>query len=109
MIKNLNPALGPGETKLRSKYIGPFRIIKVYPSSLVVVPWTENARLEEYYKDPDLFRYVHRGDIRPFHSRQVAVKDCKPYRAAVRLWHHNSLFLFVTFLTFSVAKIIENK
>ena len=83
LIKNLNPALGPGETKLRSKYIGPFRIIKVYPSSLVVVPWTENARLEEYYKDPDLFRYVHRGDIRPFHSRQVAVKDCKPYRAAV--------------------------
>ncbi len=83
LIKNLNPALGPGETNLRSKYIGPFRIIKVYPSSLVVVPWTENARLEEYYKDPDLFRYIHRGDIRPFHSRQVAVKDCKPYKATI--------------------------
>ncbi len=81
-VKNLNPTLGIGETKLKAKFIGPFRVIKAYPSSLVVIPWTENPRLEEYYKDPDLFRYNHRGDIRPFHTRQVSVKDCKPYRAA---------------------------
>ncbi len=81
VIKNQNPASGIGKMKLRTKYIGPFRIIKVYPASLVVVPWTENARLEEYYRDPDLFRYIHRGDIKPFHTRQVAVKDCKPYKA----------------------------
>ena len=61
-MKNLNPALGPGETKLRSKFIGPFRIIKVFPSSLVLVPWTANARLEEYYKYADLFRYIHRQE-----------------------------------------------
>jgi hypothetical protein len=84
LVKNLNPALGPGETKLRAKFIGPFRIIKVYPSSLVVVPWTENARLEEYYKDPNLFRYMHRGDIKPFYTKQVSARDCKPYRAVVK-------------------------
>jgi len=84
LVKNLNPALGPGETKLRARFIGPFRIIKVYPSSLVVVPWMENARLEEYYKDPNLFRYMHRGDLKPFYTKQVAVRDCKPYRAMVR-------------------------
>ncbi len=82
LVKNLNPILGIGETKLSAKFIGLFRVIKAYPSSLVVIPWTENSRLEEYYKDPDLFRYTHRGDIRPFHTRQVSVKDCKPYRAA---------------------------
>jgi hypothetical protein len=81
VIKNQNPASGIGKMKLRTKYIGPFRIIKVYPASLVVVPWTENARLEDYYRDPDLFRYIHRGDIKPFHTRQVAVRDCKPYKA----------------------------
>jgi len=84
LVKNLNPALGPGETKLRARYIGPFRIIKAYPSSLVVVPWTENARLEEYYKDPNLFRYMHRGDIKPFYTKQVSARDCKPYRAMVK-------------------------
>jgi hypothetical protein len=83
-VKNLNPALGPGETKLRARYIGPFRIIKAYPSSLVVVPWTENARLEEYYKDPNLFRYMHRGDIKPFYTKQVSARDCKPYKAMVK-------------------------
>ena len=83
LVKNLNPTLGPGETKLRAKFVGPYRIIKVYPSSLVVVPWTENARLEEYYKDPNLFRYMHRGDIKPFYTKQVAVGNCKPYKARV--------------------------
>src|SRR5574343_371003 len=37
LVKNLAPAPGPGMAKLRSKYLGPFRIIKVYPSSLVVI------------------------------------------------------------------------
>jgi hypothetical protein len=82
LVKNLNPILGIGKTKLRAKFIGPFSVIKAYPLSLVVIPWTENSRLEEYYKDPDLFRYMHRGSIRPFHTRQVSVKDCKPYKAA---------------------------
>jgi len=83
LVKNLNPTLGPGETKLRVKFVGPYRIIKVYSSSLVVVPWTENARLEEYYKDPNLFRYMHRGDMKPFYTKQVAVGNCKPYKAGV--------------------------
>ena len=46
LVKNLNPASGPGKAKLRAKYVGPFRVIKAYTSSLIVVPWTENSRLE---------------------------------------------------------------
>ena len=84
LIKNVNPASGPGKMKLRSKYIGPFRVIKVYLSSLIVVPWTQNARLEEYYRDPNVFRLMHRGDIKPFHTRQVAVKHCKPFKGEIK-------------------------
>ena len=79
LVKNKNPASGPGKKKLRSIYVGPFRVIKAYTSSLIVVPWTENIRLEEYQKEPDLFRLMHRGDIKPFHTRQVSVKHCKPF------------------------------
>ena len=83
LVKNNNPASGPGKMKLRAKYLGPFRIIKAYTSSLIVVPWTENSRLDEYYKDPDVFRLIHRGDIKPFYTRQVAVKHCKPFRGNI--------------------------
>ena len=79
LVKNKNPASGPGKKKLRSVYVGPFRVIKAYTSSLIVVPWTENSRLEEYYKDPDVFRLIHRGDIKPFYTRQVSVRHCKPF------------------------------
>jgi len=79
LIKNNNPALGPGNMKLRAKYVGPFRILKVYPSSLIVIPWTENEKLESYYRNPDIFRLMNRGDIRPFHTRMVSYKHCKPY------------------------------
>ena len=83
LVKNKNPASGPGKKKLRSVYVGPFRVIKAYTSSLIVVPWTENSRLEEYYKDPDIFRLIHRGDIKPFYTRQVSVKYCKPFRGKI--------------------------
>ena len=83
LVKNNNPASGPGKMKLRAKYIGPFRVIKAYTSSLIVVPWTENSRLDEYYRDPDVFRLIHRGDIKPFYTRQVAVKHCKPFRGKI--------------------------
>ena len=79
LVKNNNPASGPGKKKLRAIYVGPFRVLKSYVSSLIVIPWTENSRLEEYNKDPDLFRLMHRGDIKPFHTRQVSVKHCKPF------------------------------
>jgi hypothetical protein len=69
--------------KLRAKYVGPFRVIKAYTSSLIVVPWTENSRLDEYYKDPNIFRLIHRGDIKPFYTRQVAVKHCKPFKGDI--------------------------
>ena len=79
LVKNKAPASGPGKKKLRAIYIGPFRVLKVYEASLIVVPWTENSRLEEYYRDPDAFRLVHRGNIKPFFTRQVSVKHCKPF------------------------------
>ena len=83
LVKNLNPASGPGKAKLRAKYIGPFRVIKAYTSSLIVTPWTENSRLEEFYRDENLFRLMHRGDIKPFHTRQVSVKHCKPFKGDI--------------------------
>ena len=79
MVKNKNPADGPGQKKLRATYIGPFRVIKVYRSSLMVVPYSENSRLDEYYRDQNAFRILHKGDIPPFAVRQVSVKHCKPY------------------------------
>ena len=83
LVKNNGPASGPGKMKLRAKYLGPFRVIKAYTSSLIVVPWTENSRLDEYYKDPNIFRLIHRGDIRPFYTRQVSVKHCKPFKGKI--------------------------
>jgi len=80
MIKNLNPASGPGKMKLRARYLGPYRVLKVYPSSLAVIPWTENEKLEEYFRQPNIFRFINRGDIRPFHVKMVSIKHCKPYR-----------------------------
>jgi len=38
LVKNLAPA-AKGEKKLRAKYLGPYRILHVYPTSLVVIPW----------------------------------------------------------------------
>jgi len=41
VIKDLSPGEGPGKMKLRPKYIGPFRIIKVYPATLAIIPWSD--------------------------------------------------------------------
>ena len=83
MVKNLNPASGPGKLKLRAKYLGPFRVIKAYPSSLAVVPWSENARFEQHLRNRDMRKLITRGDVKPFHVRMVSVKHCKPYRGDV--------------------------
>ena len=98
LVKNNNPASGPGKMKLRSKYVGPFRVLKAYTSSLIVVPWTENTRLEEYSKSPDLFRLIHRGDIKPFHTRQVSVKHCKPYHGKIETQHIVDPIMLTRFL-----------
>jgi len=87
LVKEVNLARGPGVKKIDPKYIGPFRVLKVYTSSLVVIPWTENSRLEEYYKDPNAFRLMHRGDIRPFYTRMVSTKYCKPFRGKMEIQH----------------------
>ena len=83
LVKNLQPGKGPGQVKLRPKYIGPFRIIKVYPTSLALVPWSVNPQLELFYKDSDLFRIAHRGDVPLFRVQISAIKDCKPYKGPV--------------------------
>ena len=83
LVKNLAPGKGPGLVKLRSKYIGPFRIIKVYPSSLVLVPWSLSTKLDEFYKDPNVFRLAHRGDVKTFETRLVPIRHVKPYRGPV--------------------------
>jgi len=85
LIKNNNPASGPGKLKLRAKYLGPFRIIKVYPSSVIVVPWSECSKLDEHNRKPDLLRLMNRGDIRPFHPRMVSIKHCKPFHGEKQL------------------------
>ena len=77
--KNNNPASGPGKMKLRAKYLGPYRIIKVYESSLILVPWDEVNAYEKYLKKPDVLRLQNRGDVRPFHTIMASMKHCKPY------------------------------
>jgi len=83
LIKNLQPGTGPGQVKLRAKYIGPFRIIKVYQTSLAVVPWSLNSKLEQFYRDANLFRIAHRGDTKTFEVRITAIKDVKPYKGPI--------------------------
>ena len=84
--------------KLRSKYIGPFKVIKTYTYSFILVPRTENSRLEEYYKDTDAFRLMHRGDIKPFYTRQAAVKHCKPYKGSIETEHIVDPIMLTRFL-----------
>ena len=98
LVKNNNPASGPGKKKLRSRYLGPFRVLKAYTSSLIVIPWTENDRLDEYNKSPDAFRLIHRGDIKPFHTRQVSVKHCKPYHGSKETEHIIDPIMLTRFL-----------
>ena len=83
MVKNLNPADGPGRMKLRAKYLGPYRVLKAYPASLALVPWSENDELERYLKDPGLFKLAIKADLKPFSVKMVSVKHCKPYKGRV--------------------------
>ena len=83
LVKNLQPGTGPGQVKLRAKYIGPFRVIKVYQSSLALVPWSLNSKLEQFYRDPNLFRLAHRGDLKTFEVRIAANRDVKPYKGRI--------------------------
>ena len=78
--KNNNPASGPGKMKLRAKYLGPYRIIKVYESSLILVPWDEVNAYEKYLRKPNVLRLQNRGDVRPFHTIMASMKHCKPIR-----------------------------
>ena len=75
MIKELQPA-GKGELKLRNKYRGPFRIIKAYESSLVVIPWLDS---------PEKLQMQHnRGKMRTTVQHEIVpVSICKPYKREV--------------------------
>ena len=85
MVKNLQPGLGPGQVKLRPKYLGPYRIIRVYESSVAVVPWSFNSKLEEFYRDPNLFRLAHRGDVKSFEVKITAIQNTKPYKGPIEV------------------------
>jgi hypothetical protein len=63
-----------------------------------VVPCTENDKLDEYYKDPNVFQLLHRGDIKPFHTRQVAVKHCKPFNGDIKSEHVIDPIMLTRFL-----------
>ena len=80
LVKNLSPGKGPGQLKLRAKYLGPYRIIKVYPSSLIVIPWSEGKLFEKYKSDPRVLNIFGKGQIRAFHPQIVSIKHCKPFR-----------------------------
>ena len=101
LVKDQSPGKGPGQLKLRAKYTGPYRVIHVYPASLVVIPWSEGKNYEIYKKNPDLLRLRHRADIRPFHPIQVSVAHCKPYKGEVEpklLWDDKKLTEFLELL-----------
>jgi len=80
LVLNKAPALGIGQAKLRAKYIGPFRVIKTYPKSLVVVPWTERKEVDGLIGPPPLFELPNRVNVEPFKARIVNVSHCKPFR-----------------------------
>ena len=104
--KNLSPASGPGKMKLRAKYLGPYRVIKVYKSSLAIIPWTEGGELERYYKNPDLFKLVTRGKVQPFRVEIASMSQCKPYKGAEPDVEIISPFMLEKFL--KKLKIDEN-
>ena len=101
LVKDNSPGKGPGQRKLRAKYVGPYRVVTVYPASLVVIPWSEGKSYELYRRQPDLFRLRHRADIRMFHTIQVSVAQCKPYKGLVDhrvLWNEETLKEFLQLL-----------
>ena len=101
LVKDNSPAPGPGQRKLRAKYVGPYRVIEVYPASLVVIPWSEGKSYELYKRQPDLFRLRHRADIRMFHPIQVSVAHCKPYKGPIDhrvIWTDDMLKEFLQLL-----------
>ena len=83
LIKNLSPALGKGQKKLRAKYIGPFRVVHVYPRTLIVVPWRDSHHFKTEERKSKWFKFPNRGDIRPYSARPVNVGYCKPFRSEV--------------------------
>ena len=80
LVLNKAPAQGIGQAKLRAKYVGPFRVIKVYPKSLIVIPWANRRDADGLLKPPHLFDLPNRRNIEPFQARIVNVAYCKPFR-----------------------------
>ena len=80
LVLNKTPALGVGQAKLRAKYVGPFRVIKVYPKSLVIIPWANRRDADGLLRPPPLFELPNRRNIEPFQARIVNVSYCKPFR-----------------------------
>ena len=83
LIKELQPA-GRGQLKLRNKYRGPYRVIKANESSLIVIPWTENAHFEQNLKPTKKKNVV----IKPVSTEVVPVSLCKPFRGNITLPPH---------------------
>jgi len=80
LIQNKSPAKGKGNRKLRAKYIGPFRIVHVYPRSLIVIPWGEEKDFKNKLKKSNFYGLINRGNVRPYSPRLVNVKYCKPFK-----------------------------
>lgn len=79
LVKNLAPA-AKGELKLRAKYVGPYRVVHVYPSSLIVIPWGEVEDFRKRTFPHKWFGAANRRGVRPYSPRVVSVRHCKPYR-----------------------------
>ena len=78
MVKELQPAK-KGDLKLRNKYRGPFRVIKAFEASLIVIPWTIN----EEYEQMRLTR-KRMQPMQPVVTDIVPVSICKPYKREVK-------------------------
>ena len=101
LIKDLSPGKGPGQRKLRAKYLGPYRVIQVREATLTAIPWSEGKAYDRYRDKPDLFRLRHRANIRVFHPVQVSFSHCKPYKGNIKpvaVWDKGLLKEFLDIL-----------
>ncbi len=84
MVKDKHPK-GRGEAKLAPKWEGPFLVIMATESVLMVIPYMEAERYQDYDLDPELFKTKQQGSPKPrtFYYRVVPVTGVKPFRGEV--------------------------
>ena len=98
MIKDRSPK-GKFEKKLSNRFKGPYRILKVYTSSLVVLPWIHNDEyLARQQGIGNFRRLLEANPVHRFTTEIISKDACKPYVGAMPSPPNYDQFLVGRFL-----------